>query len=131
MRHKLVTFIVKNPPPIAAYGKKATSAGKQRGKKDGSPAVGGDEDASAEVSDDNEDDELTRRIHAEAAQLPQGDELDSSLDDWSAPVSNEAIAARQQELGGLSEDVARRLNLMDEEDGEDGADDSEGRCWCW
>lgn len=127
-RLKLSTFILRNQP---AKGKKDKSAKKSRrdrnkeksdatenGDKDGSPGdsnnseEGEQEDVAIEA---NSDDELTRRINAEAK------ELDHDVDEkWAVDVSEEAVKARAKDLPS---DLKRALVFedADEEEGEGGA----------
>jgi translation initiation factor 5 len=131
LRLKLSGFILKNQPKKGKKDKATKKArraqAKENGTKDenaslngGSPGESqsdnGDENGDFE-REANSDDELTRRINAEAKTIdhPNGDVRD---DDWNVDMSAEAIAARQK---GLPEDFKRALVLDDaDEDGEEG-----------
>lgn len=97
MRHKLTTFILKNPP-----------AKQKKGKKNGDAAagVGGNGEANGntengnteEAHDAGSDDELTRKIKAEAAELNNDAALAKQA--WSADTSAEAVRQRMKVLEG-------------------------------
>ncbi|KAL1998873.1 hypothetical protein VTN02DRAFT_5450 [Thermoascus thermophilus] len=128
-RLKLSTFILRNQP-TGKGGKKDKSAKKSRrdrnkeksdatenGDRDGSPGDsnnsdnGEPEDLAIEA---NSDDELTRRINAEAKDLEKTD--DAADDNWAVDVSEEAVKARAKELPS---DLKRALVFDDaDEDGE-------------
>ncbi|KAK9377482.1 domain found in IF2B/IF5-domain-containing protein [Lipomyces chichibuensis] len=119
LSHKLSGVILKNPP--ASAGKKGTSGGK-KGKKDRKDK---DKDKNDDADDaengERSDDELTKRIAAEAISLPPvqatpGDEEDDD-DDWAVDTSDEAVRARVKELEG--EVGAFAIGDDDEPDGND------------
>lgn len=131
LRLKLSGFILKNQPKKGKKDKATKKARraqlKENGTKDenasvngGSPGESqsdnGDENGDVE-QEANSDDELTRRINAEAKGIdqPNGDAND---DDWNVDMSPEAIAARQN---NLPEDFKRSLVL---DDGDDDGDDA-------
>ncbi|TEB34565.1 hypothetical protein FA13DRAFT_1707451 [Coprinellus micaceus] len=95
MRHKLVPYILKNPPVKVKKGKKKDVAGADA-------AVGGGEangGSGEEQNDGNEsDDYLTKKIKAEAAEL--NDKPTLADEDWSADTSPEAVKARIKALEG-------------------------------
>ncbi|RIB04426.1 domain found in IF2B/IF5-domain-containing protein [Gigaspora rosea] len=106
MRHKLVTYILKYPPspPKSKSGK--TKKKKGEDDEQGSPTTKGS-------SEEGTDDELTRRIEAEAANLPTADQYKDD-DDWALDTSAEAVAKRTKEFSKLLLDDSG----SDEEDGD-------------
>lgn len=95
MRHKLTTYIVKNPPAKAKKGKKGKGAHAEAGEGRGSP--GEDENGNGDDGGES-DDELTKKIKAEAADLNEDTAL--AKEDWSADTSAEAVKRRVQALEG-------------------------------
>ncbi|KAI0825405.1 eukaryotic translation initiation factor 5 [Trametes gibbosa] len=88
MRHKLTTFIIKNPPKNLKRSK-----AQKKAAADGSPSPNGGENGDADGDEGAEsDDELTKRIKAEAAELTADAAI--AKEDWSADTSPEAVKAR-------------------------------------
>ncbi|KAK9496102.1 domain found in IF2B/IF5-domain-containing protein [Lipomyces doorenjongii] len=118
LSHKLSGVILKNPP--TSVGKKGSSGGK-KGKKDRKDKdKDKNEDADDAENGERSDDELTKRIAAEASSLPPvqatpGDEEDDD-DDWAVDTSEEAVRARVKELEGQ---VGAFAIGDDDEDGDD------------
>jgi len=99
MRHKLTTFILKNPPIKARKGKKATNGDAAAGVGGGgdvTPETAGGEDGGDPGAES--DDELTKKIKAEAAELNK----DAAIvnEDWAVDTSPEAVQARLKALEG-------------------------------
>jgi len=129
LRLKLSSFILKNQPK---KGKKDKASKKARRAKDkengdaeengnghgGSPGDSNSDNADAENGDVDveagSDDELTRRITAEAKDIDQPRDLKD--DEWAVDVSEEAVKARAKEL---PDDLKRALVVEDgDEEGE-------------
>nr|AHC00620.1 translation initiation factor [Ganoderma lucidum] len=108
MRHKLTTFIVKNPPknPKKSKSKKGNgdSPTPANGNGNGNHAAGPENGDIEGDGGDESDDELTRRIKAEAAELNA--EAAIAKEDWSADTSPEAVKARMKAVEATMASVA-------------------------
>ncbi len=126
LRHKLSGFILKQAPKKGKKDKSEKKARRAKAKENGDAETNGNGHASPQGSnsdnaeddaeaDDlaieaNSDDELTRRINAEAKDLngSAGKE-----DSWTVDVSEEAVKARAQDL---PDDFKKGLTLDEDED---------------
>ncbi|KAF7374769.1 Eukaryotic translation initiation factor 5 [Mycena sanguinolenta] len=113
MRHKLTTFILKNPPIKAKKGKRATNGDAAAGV--GGGGGGGDltPENGEEGADPESDDELTKKIKAEAAELNKDAVIDT--EDWAVDTSPEAVKARMK---GLESSMAVAV-IGGDDDGDD------------
>ncbi|CCC68036.1 hypothetical protein NCAS_0A14780 [Naumovozyma castellii] len=104
LRHKLSSFILKNPPESMNTGKKkkaATASANVRGGgvsisdiAQGKSATANDSGENVALADED-DDELSRQINAAASSLG---EIEVKDDEWAVDMSEEAIRRRAKEL---------------------------------
>jgi len=115
MRLKLTTYTLKNPPKKKGKGKKGKAGEHAEAPSPPGEAVNGN---SREGEDDaGSDDELARRIKAEAAVLNEDAEL--AKEDWSADTSPEAVKARVSALSANMGAVSLGTSVGDDESDED------------
>jgi len=144
-RGKLSSYILKNPPKKdkkskSKKDKKADKNGDENGEKgsnseedgqngNGHSAIAGLDQYAGEAGSD---DELTRRIRAEAATLPAADgPTDAKDEDWSVDVSAEAVKARAKDL---PTDLKRALVINEDDDeaeGEEGGNTPYDQLGAW
>ena len=129
LRLKLSSFILKNQPKKGKRDKAAKRARRDKENKEngdakdnnrGSPGDSHSDEGDVENGDvameAGSDDELTRRINAEAKDIDQTEDVKD--DEWVVDVSEEAVKARAKELPN---DLKRSLVV-----GDDDEDDAEG-----
>ncbi|OMH85043.1 putative eukaryotic translation initiation factor 5 [Zancudomyces culisetae] len=118
MRHRLSTYILKNPPP------KVKKGGQHASNDTSSGAMPNSVNGSLQNSEDEEFDRVARETAN--LKISNGDGGDSGWD-IDADFSKEAIAARQRALGGtlISHGMGNGLGAEGEDDFEngDGGDD--------
>ncbi|KAI9675365.1 MAG: hypothetical protein M1817_001269 [Caeruleum heppii] len=127
LRLKLSSFILKNQPKKGKKDKSSKRSKKDKdGKEDaqengrGSPGdshsdLNGENGNGDDALDAGSDDELTRRINAEAKDIDQPKDVND--DEWAVDVSEEAVRARANELpSNLKGSLV--LNDDDDEEGE-------------
>lgn len=131
---KLSSFILKNQPKKGKKDKSTKKTRRERQKEaaaNGNGENGSDNASGGDSHDDNgdengdeevdagSDDELTRRINAEAKEIEIEKEIKD--DEWAVDVSEEAVKARAMEL---PDDLKQKLAFDDAEDDEEGGGNS-------
>ncbi|GJN94582.1 hypothetical protein Rhopal_007665-T1 [Rhodotorula paludigena] len=107
LKHKLTTFILKNPPKKASKGKKGAA---------GADSIAGQP---AQVDDEDDQDELSRKINEGAAALMSEEQAakliaEREQEGFEEDTSADAVAARMAALG-----VAGGSSLLADDDDED------------
>lgn len=122
MRHKLTTFILKNPP-------KTRKGKSKKGGSDSPTGNGAHAEAPTPPIDGMDgaesDDELTKRIKAEASELNPESTL--AKDEWSVDTSEEAVRARTR----AAEATLERMTLGGDEDSDEDADSPYAQLGRW
>lgn len=135
MRHKLASFIMKDAPKKGKKDKSTKKADRKARKEaerngtagddangNGHPSPGdsgsdqGGDDENGDAADGGSDDELTRKINAEAKELNEPDLAEKEVQ-WSVDMSEEAIKARAK---ALPDDLKGALVLENGDDEDDG-----------
>jgi len=118
MRHRLTTFIVRNPPVKVKKGKTKNAGDAASGVGgNGNPDPTAEKANAAESNDGESDDELLKRIKSEAAEL--NTEAALAKDDWSADTSPEAV---KQRIKSLENTMAATVLGGGDDDGDDDDD---------
>jgi translation initiation factor 5 len=128
LRLKLSSFILKNQPKKGKKDKADKKARKTKAKENGDADQNGNGQASGGSNSDNaeeddgdmgieagSDDELTRRINADAKEI--GAAPEPKEEEWAVDVSEEAVKARALELPG---ELKQKLGFDDADEEGDG-----------
>lgn len=117
MRHKLVTFILKNPPnnPKKSKGTKKSGAAENQGANGSSSPKA---DAEEPTANGGESDDEFAKMMSELQELDQNASI--AKEDWSVDTSAEAVKARMESLAG----TLGKVKLGDDDSGEEGNGDN-------
>jgi translation initiation factor 5 len=115
MRHRLSTYILKNPPQKKNKKSKGGHAEAPSPSGEVNGTIGAGENGEADA-DAGSDDEMTKRIKAEASELSPESQL--ADEGWSAETSSDAVKAR---IANITAGVAG-LGLAGEDESDEDAD---------
>ncbi|KAG6989017.1 eukaryotic translation initiation factor 5 [Physcia stellaris] len=129
IRLKLSGFMLKNVPKKGKKDKSEKKARRAKAKENGDSEQNGnghggsgesnsdnaDADDADEAPDAGSDDELTRRINAEAKEIDDHREAKDEV--WAVDVSEEAVKARAQQL---PDDLKQKLVVDEDDEGAEG-----------
>ncbi|KAI8915068.1 domain found in IF2B/IF5-domain-containing protein [Entophlyctis helioformis] len=119
MRHKLIAYILKNPP-VTAKKSKADKKSKKAGRSTDAIPTPTETNSNGSGEDDG-DDELTRQIEEGVKSLPVAPEADDDDEDWAEDTTEDAVAKRMMELN-VSGAVSKLMDEADDDEANDGDD---------
>ncbi|GCE96999.1 eukaryotic translation initiation factor 5 [Zygosaccharomyces mellis] len=115
LRHKLSSFILKNPPESIDGNKKkkkaATASANVRGGGVSISDIAQGKSQSSNVDADEDDDELARQINAAASTL---EKIEVKDDEWAVDMSEEAIRQRAKELQVSADVISDDMTKLEE-----------------
>lgn len=121
LRHKLTTYIVKNPPP-APKKIKGLKTGAEVSTAANAEAINGTSKKDGSGEDEPEDGaDGQANVEVDESEIPDFEDRPDDDDDWAVDVSPEAVKARER---ALSAQLKNSL-ILGGQDGDEGGDDDE------